>query len=67
MNNTININNVKQVQTVGIKALTDALGAVGTVRFLMQFDSGEGDYAKEREQALDGMTMQDVMKALNVE
>lgn len=32
----------------GLDALAKALGPVGMVRFLQQFESGTGDYTKER-------------------
>lgn len=32
----------------GLEALAKALGPVGMVRFLQQFETGEGDYTKER-------------------
>ncbi|MCL1946101.1 MAG: hypothetical protein FWF51_02970 [Chitinivibrionia bacterium] len=37
-----------QVRRIGLSALKKALGAVGTVRFIQQFDSGSGDYTKEK-------------------
>lgn len=33
----------------GIQALKDALGPVGMVRFLQQYDLGYGDYTKEKQ------------------
>ncbi len=32
-----------------MKALKDALGCVGMVRFIQQYDLGYGDYTKERQ------------------
>ena len=32
----------------GLDALAKALGPIGMVRFLQQFESGAGDYTKER-------------------
>ena len=38
-----------QIQTIGIKALKDALGVTGTLKFLERFDNGgSGDYTKEK-------------------
>ena len=34
---------------VGMKALKEALGPVGMVRFMQQYDLGYGDYTKERQ------------------
>lgn len=34
---------------VGMRVLKDALGPVGLVRFMQQYDVGYGDYTKERQ------------------
>lgn len=45
---TISMNNFTQIRMVGLEALKNALGAVGAVRFLQQYDTGYGDYTKEK-------------------
>ena len=45
----INLNNPLEIRTVGMQALRDALGPVGMVRFIQQFDWGYGDYTKEKQ------------------
>ncbi|TFG19153.1 MAG: hypothetical protein EU529_16655 [Promethearchaeota archaeon] len=40
--------NPVDIRKKGIEALNNALGPVGMVRFLHQFESGSGDYTKER-------------------
>lgn len=45
----------------GFKALVDALGYDDAVRFIHLFDSGKGDYTKERHQWLDEKTLTDVL------
>lgn len=42
----------EQIRSLGLKALAEALGPVGMVRFLQQFEAGEGDYVEERQQSL---------------
>ena len=45
----INVMPEGQIQAIGIKALKNALGVTGTLRFLEQFDNGgSGDYTKEK-------------------
>ena len=44
----INLNNPLEVRTIGIQALREALGPVGAVRFMQQYDMGYGDYTKEK-------------------
>lgn len=45
---TINMNNFVQIRAVGLEALRNSLGIVGAVRFLQQYDTGYGDYTKEK-------------------
>ncbi len=48
-----------ELRKQGYKALVDSLGVAGMIRFLQQFDVGEGDYTKEHYQELDHLTMED--------
>lgn len=49
----VNLNDPLEIRAIGMKALQDALGPVGLVRFIQQFDSGNGDYTKEKQNAQD--------------
>lgn len=51
--------NPAALRQLGIEALTKALGPVGMVRFMRQFDTGSGNYTQEREALLSGITMED--------
>lgn len=44
----VNINSLADVRLAGIKALVEAIGPVGYVRFMQQFENGYGDYTKEK-------------------
>ncbi len=44
---------LNEIRKEGIEALSRALGPVGMVRFLQSFDTGSGDYTKERYEWLD--------------
>lgn len=57
---TMTMNEIRQA---GIEALTKALGPVGMVRFLQQFDMGSGDYTKERHQWIDKISVDDIFNA----
>ncbi len=48
-----------ELRQQGNKALIDALGIVGTIKFLQQLEAGYGDYTKERHQWLDNLTFDD--------
>ena len=49
-----------ELQRKGWKALVNALGYVDAIKFIRQFDSGSGDYTKERYQWLDKLTREDI-------
>lgn len=42
-----------KVRTRGMKALVKELGPAGMVQFMQQFQSGQGDYTRERHKVLD--------------
>ena len=48
------------VRRLGIDALTEKLGPIGMIEFMRQFDSGYGDYTKERHAWLDNLTIEDI-------
>jgi hypothetical protein len=50
-----------QLRQLGIEALVQALGAVGMVRFLQQFDRGSGDYTRDRDTILAGITLEEAI------
>jgi hypothetical protein len=48
-----------EIRREGWKALTERLGAAGAMRFMMQYDAGYGDYAKERQDLFGSLTIDD--------
>jgi len=44
----VNLDSPVEVRRAGISALSDALGPAGMTIFLQQFESGDGDYTKEK-------------------
>lgn len=52
------------VRKAGLEALAKTLGPVGMVRFLQQFEMGSGDYTKEREELLEGMSVKSIVKEI---
>ncbi|MCY7332281.1 MAG: hypothetical protein LH649_06400 [Pseudanabaena sp. CAN_BIN31] len=48
-----------EISRRGYNALIQELGYAGAARFLLRFESGTGDYTKERHQWLDPLTMED--------
>jgi hypothetical protein len=54
-----------QIRQQGLDALVKALGPVGMVRFLHQFDMGSGDYTQERQQWLESLSLEDILGEIN--
>ena len=59
MDTTINLNNLAEIRKTGMQALKEALGPIGMVRFLQQFENGSGDYTEEKYQQMD-MTVEEI-------
>jgi len=59
MNAALNLNNLMEIRKIGLQALQDALGPVGMVRFIQQYDNGYGDYTKEKYERPD-LTVEEV-------
>jgi hypothetical protein len=55
---------LEQIRTRGLKALSRELGPVGLVRFLQQFETGQGDYTAERYQWLGTPTVQELAEEI---
>lgn len=55
----------EQIRHHGLEALKRELGVVGTARFLQQFEMGRGDYAVERHEWQDKLTVEDVVAQIN--
>lgn len=49
------------LRKLGLEALTKALGPVGMARFLQQFETGMGDYTKERAQWLEDLDVKTII------
>jgi hypothetical protein len=48
----------------GFEALVAALGYVDAVRFIKQFDSGTGNYTRDRARWLDALSLEDIWAEL---
>jgi hypothetical protein len=56
-----------EIYRAGIEALRDRLGRAGMIRFLQQFESGRGDYARDRRKWVDRTTLDDLRATAGVE
>ena len=52
-----------EIRRDGLAALRQKLGRAGMIRFLQQFGSGSGDYAKDRHAWVDRTSISDLRKA----
>ena len=59
--------NLVEIRKKGIEALNNALGPVGMVRFLHQYESGTGDYTKEREVWLKDYSIDSIVEEIKKE
>jgi len=63
---TVQTMNSNQIRQAGLKALLEALGPVGMIRFLQQFETGYGDYTKDRAAWLDKMDVRQIAKEIKL-
>ena len=56
--------NPSTIRKLGLEALAKALGPLGMVRFLQQFETGVGDYTKERALWLKDMDVKTIVEEL---
>jgi len=59
INQTLTKDN-NSIRRLGINALTEKLGPIGMIEFMLQFDSGYGDYTKERSAWLNNLTVEEI-------
>lgn len=55
---------LEQIRIAGMEALARELGIVGMIRFLQQFETGHGDYSKDRHEWLDGQDIDTIVKRI---
>ncbi|MFZ5879174.1 MAG: hypothetical protein ACOY0R_07380 [Chloroflexota bacterium] len=54
----------QQIRVAGLEALSRELGVIGMIRFMQQFEMGQGDYSNDRHQWLDQYSVDDIAKLL---
>jgi hypothetical protein len=54
------------IRKLGVEVLAKALGPVAMVRFLQQFDTGVGDYTKQRAKWLKDLDIEIIVKEIKV-
>jgi len=61
---TINSMNNSEIREKGLQSLNKSLGTDGMIRFLQQFESGKGDYTKDRKKFLKDISIDDIYAEL---
>lgn len=49
-----------KIRQLGLEVLSRELGPVAMIRFLQQYETGTGDYSKDRHQWIDKITINDI-------
>ena len=57
-------NNPVALRKAGLEALARELGPLGMTLFIRQYDPGYGDYTAERNELLQGITLEDIAREL---
>jgi hypothetical protein len=52
------------IRKAGLEAVAKKLGPLGMVRFLQQFETGRGDYTKERDQWLKDANIKEIISEI---
>ncbi len=56
--------NLYLIRQIGVEILNREMGPTAMIRFLQQYESGYGDYSKERHQWLDKVTIEDIAERI---
>ena len=56
---------VDEIRAVGLQAIANELGPVGLVRFLQLFETGKGDYSKDRHEWVDRLSAEEIDQAIS--
>jgi hypothetical protein len=55
---------LEEIRERGLRALLKELGPVGMIRFLQQFETGHGDYTRDRFQWLGNPSLDDLLRQI---
>ncbi len=55
---------LEQIRVAGMEALARELGIVGMIRFMQQFETGHGDYSKDRHKWLENQDLDAIVKRI---
>jgi len=55
-----------EIQKAGWKALREELGLSGALRFVLQYEKGQGDYTSLRRELFKGETVETLVRDINL-
>ncbi|MFZ5902631.1 MAG: hypothetical protein ACOYZ8_03650 [Chloroflexota bacterium] len=55
---------LSEIRTIGFDALLRELGPAGTIRFIQQYESGRGDYTRDRRRWLPKKSVREIGKQI---
>lgn len=61
---TVELRPLNEINERAVELLTRELGISETLRFMMQFSIGEGDYTKERQAMLGDRTVDEIVEQM---
>jgi hypothetical protein len=64
---TTEVKTQEEIRQLGLEALARELGPVGMVRFLQQFETGHGDYTKDRHKWLNSPGVRELAERIIAE
>ena len=53
-----------EIRTIGFEALLRKLGPAGAIRFIQQYESGRGDYTRDRRKFLPKKSVREIGKLI---
>ena len=56
----MNNNTLSEIRNKGWEALVKELGYADATKFILQFESGLGDYTKDRQKFLNGISLENI-------
>lgn len=55
---------LSKIRTIGFEALLRELGPAGTIRFIQQYETGRGDYTRDRRKWLPKKSVREIGKQI---
>lgn len=55
---------LNEIRTLGFEVLLRELGPAGTIRFIQQYETGHGDYTRDRRQWLPKKSVKEIGKQI---